>query len=277
MEIMLTLTSMMLSAWFAVAWFFSRGASAMRPSALQRMYALMWLFAASFALLAFVTVLANNYQIAGGYFALFYFAGIFSALVLSYLELFFAPTKTAFTRHFSQADESTSRPLTSATSVARPDDRQPADDDATETTSLLRGDRRSFARYADRRDSTDDTNDDHREEPQSLDLKQPYPGEQEWSGRLPGWIWVLQLLLMAPVAIVLVGQIALLVTSALHQTSADGNSSLMVYLVVVTFATLLLAPIGPFIHRFTFHVPAFVFLICIATVIYNLVAFPFSR
>jgi hypothetical protein len=268
---------MMLSAWFAVAWFFSRGASAMRPSALQRMYALIWLFAASFALLAFVTVLANNYQIAGGYFALFYFAGIFSALILSYLELFFAPSKTAFARHFDQANESTSRPLTGTTSAARPDDRQPADDDATETTSLLRGDRRSFARYTDQRESAADTDGDHRQELRPLDLKQPYPGEQEWSGRLPAWIWFLQLLLMAPVAIVLVGQIALLVTSALHQTSADGSSSLLVYLVFAAFATLLLAPIGPFIHRFTFHVPAFIFLICIATVIYNLVAFPFSR
>jgi hypothetical protein len=267
---------MMLSAWFAVAWFFSRGASAMRPSALQRMYALIWLFAGSFALLAFVTVLANKYQIAGGYFALFYFAGIFSALILSYLELFFAPTKTAFARHFDQVDESAGRPVTDTTAAARPDERQP-DDDATETTSLLRGDRRSFARYNDRRESTDVTDGDHREEPRPLDLKQPYPGEQEWSGRLPAWIWFLQLLLTAPIAIVLVGQIALLVTSALHQTPADGSSFLLVYLVFAAFTTLLLAPVGPFIHRFTFHVPAFILLICIATVIYNLVAFPFSR
>jgi len=39
---------------------------------------------------------------------------------------------------------------------------------------------------------------------------------------------------------------------------------------------LLLAPIAPFIHRFTYHVPTFVFLICAGTIIYNLVAFPFS-
>jgi hypothetical protein len=141
----------MLSAWFAVAWFFSRGASAMRPSALTRMYALIWLFVGSFVLLTLVTILANNYQVAGGYFALFYFAGIFSALVLSYLELFFAPTKNAFARHHDQVDESASRPLTGTTNPARSDDRQLVDDDATETTSLLRGDRRSFARYSDRR------------------------------------------------------------------------------------------------------------------------------
>ncbi|KAF2818515.1 hypothetical protein CC86DRAFT_375734 [Ophiobolus disseminans] len=274
--------SMMLSAWFAVAWFFSRGATAMRPSALQRMYALIWLFAGSFTLLAFVTVLTNNYQVAGGYFALFYFAGIFSALILSYIELFFAPSKTAYARHF-EADssrpnsESASRPLTGSTSAGRSDDRPPVDDDATETTSLLRGDRRSFARYSGGRESTDEGNGDHAEGSRPLELKQPYPGEQEWSGKLPGWIWFLQLLLLAPIVIILIGQIALLLTSALYQTPADGNSTLYIYIAFALLATLLLAPVGPFIHRFTYHIPTFLFLVCIATVIYNLVAFPFSR
>lgn len=265
----------MLSAWFAVAWFFSRGASAMRPSALQRMYTLIWLFAGSFVLLAFVTVLANNYQVAGGYFALFYFAGIFTALVLSYLELFFAPTKTAYARHFDQGDDA--RPLTGSTSAARIEDRLAAHDDATETTSLLRGDHRSFARYSGQRESTDEGNGDHVEGPRPLELKQPYPGEQEWSGKLPGWIWVLQLLLVAPIVIILVGQIALLLTSALYQTPADGNSTRYIYIAFAILSTLLLAPVGPFLHRFTYHVPTFLFLVCIATVIYNLVAFPFSR
>jgi hypothetical protein len=268
---------MMLSAWFTVAWFLSRGADAMRPSALQRMYALIWLFAGSFALLTFSAVLANEYQVAGGYFVLFYTAGIFFALVLSYLELFFAPTKTAFARHYSQADEPTSRPLTGTTSVARSEDRPVADDDATETTSLLRGDRRSFARNNGRRESADDGEGERGGEHQQLELKQPYAGEQDWSGKLPSWIWVLQLLLIAPIVIILVGQIALLLTSALYQTPADGNSSLFIYLALAIFSTLLLAPTGPFIHRFTYHVPTFVFLVCVATVIYNLVAFPFSR
>jgi hypothetical protein len=271
---------MMLSAWFAIAWFFSRGASAMRPSALQRMYALIWLFVGSFVLLAGVTVLANNFQVAGGYFALFYFAGIFTALVLSYLELFFAPTKTAYARHFDQADDSSrppSRPLTGSTTAARSDDRPIADDDATETTSLLRGDRRSFVRNSGRREFTDEGNADYAEGPQPADLKPPYPGEQEWSGKLPGWIWFLQLLLIAPIVIVLVGQIALLLTSAMYQTPADGNSTLLVYLLFAALSTLLLAPVGPFIHRFTYHIPTFLFLVCVGTVIYNLVAFPFSR
>lgn len=274
--------SMMLSTWFTIAWFFSRGATAMRPSALQRMYALIWLFVGSFVLLAFVTVLANNYQVAGGYFALFYFAGVFTALVLSYLELFFAPNKTAYARHFDQTNslhdsDSASRPLTGSTTAARSDDRPPVDDDATETTSLLRGNRRSFARYSGPRESTEEGNGDHAEGPRPLDLKEPYPGEQEWSGRLPGWIWFLQLVFVAPTVIILVGQIALLLTSALYQTPADGNSTLYICVAFAILSALLLAPVGPFIHRFTYHVPTFLILVCIATIIYNLVAFPFSR
>lgn len=273
----------MLSAWFAVAWFFSRGADAMRPSALQRMYALIWLFSGSFILLALVTVLINNYQVAAGYPALFYFAAISFAILISYLELFFAPSKVAYARHLDQLEASlpdsasASRPLTGTTSATRSEDRLVLDDDATETTSLLRGDRRSFARYGSRRESTSEGGDDQESGPRRLDLGHAYPGEQEWSGKLPSWLWIFQFIPLATIVIVLVGQIALLLTSALYQTPSDGNSPLFIYLAFSILTMLLLAPTGPFIHRFTYHIPTFLFLICIATIIYNLVAFPFSR
>ncbi|CAE7194976.1 hypothetical protein CFE70_007493 [Pyrenophora teres f. teres 0-1] len=275
--------SMMLSAWFFVAWFFSRGADAMRPSALQRMYALIWLFIGSFVLLTIVTVFVNNYQVVAGYPALFYFAVVFVAIMLSYLELFFAPTKSAYARHFEhdansrRNSDSASRPLTGSTTAARSDDRPVADDDATEITSLLRGDRRGFTRYGSRRDSASEGGEDQAQGSQRLDLGNVYPGEQEWSGKLPSWIWIIQLLLLAPLVIVLVGQVALLLTSALYQTPSDGNSPLFIYLAIAALSVLLLAPTGPFIHRFTYHVPTFLFLVCLGTVIYNLVAFPFSR
>lgn len=273
----------MLSAWVWSAWFLSRGADATRPSALQRMYAFIWLFIGSFVLLALVTVLANNFQLAAGYPALFYFAGVFGAIVISYLELFFAPTKSAYARYFEADDsqhnsEPGSRPLTGSTTAARSDDRPAVDDDATETTSLLRGDRRSFARHGGgRRESVGDGVDDQEPGPRRLDLGHPYLGEQEWSGKLPSWIWIIQFLLLAPIVIILVGQIALLLTSALYQTPSDGNSPLFIYIAFATLSVLLLTPIGPFVHRFTYHIPTFLFLICVATVIYNLVAFPFSR
>jgi hypothetical protein len=272
---------MMLSAWFFFAWFLLRGASAMRPSALQRMYTLIWLFIGSFALLAFVTVLAQNYQVAGGYWALFYFAGVFFALLISYLELFFVPKKSTFIGSIDQPDHgrpdsgSASRPLT-GTSGARSDDHQPVDDDATETTSLLRGDRRSFRRYDGQRHSASEgTEQDER--PGPVSLGHAYPGEQEWSGKLPGWLWIIQFLLLVPIVVTLVGQIALLLTSALYQTPADGSSTFFIYIAFAALTTLLVAPVGPFIHRFTYHVPTFLLFICIGTAVYNLVAFPFSR
>jgi hypothetical protein len=271
-----TLHSMMLSAWFFFAWFFLRGASAMRPSALQRMYSLIWLFIGSFALLILMTVMAQNYQIAGGYFALFYCAAVFFALLLSYIELFCAPKKSAYVDHFEQAAESASRPLTGTTSGARSGDRSPLDDDATETTSLLRGDRRSFRRYDGRQRSSSEGVDPEQRSG-STELGHPYLGEQEWSGKLPSWLWIVQFLLTVPINVILVGQISLILTSALYQTPADGNSSLFIYVAFAVLATLLAAPAGPFIHRFSYHVPTFLFFVCVGTVIYNLAAFPFSR
>lgn len=254
----------------------------MRPSALQRIYTLIWLFIGGFALLIFVTVLARHYQIAGGYFAMFYFAAIFFALLISYIELFFAPSKANFVGHRDNNNasrrnsEAPSRPLSGTTSGARSQDRPLLDDDATETTSLLRGDRRSFAHYGSRRQSVSDGA-DREEYNGSADLGTAYPGEQEWSGTMPSSLWILQFLLLVPITVILVGQIALLMTSALYQTPQDGASSLLIYIAFAVFTALLLAPTGPFLHRFTYHIPTFLFFVCVGTLIYNLVAFPFSR
>ena len=253
----------------------------MRPSALQRLYTLIWLFAGSFVLLVIVTILAQNYQIAGGYLIMFIFASNFFALLISYIELFFLPKKVAYAGRFDHADgarshsESASRPLTGTTSGARSEEPL-VDDDATETTSLLRGDRRSFRRYGDRRQSASEGTESE-EQSAPYDLGHPYPGEQEWSGKLPNWLWLIQFLLMVPITLILVGQVALLLTSALSQTPADGNSSLMIYIVFAVLTTLLASPLAPFIHRFTYHIPTFLFFVCVGTAIYNMVAFPFSR
>ncbi|KAF2652811.1 putative zinc metalloprotease [Lophiostoma macrostomum CBS 122681] len=274
--------SMMFSAWFFTSWFILRGASAMRPSALQRLYSLLWLFIGGFLLLVVATVVAQRYQIAGGYFVLFYFAAVFFALAISYVELFFVPSKASFVGQFDASsdhshDGPSSRPLTGTTTGDRSEERPLLDDDATETTSLLRGDRRSFARHGGRRPSASEGTE--REEPHhgAPNLGHPYPGEQEWSGKLPGWLWIIQFLLLVPITTILVGQVALILTSALYQTPQDGGSSLFIYLAFAALTTLVLAPAGPFIHRFTYHVPTFLFFVCVGTVIYNLVAFPFSR
>ena len=119
----------MLSAWLSVAWFILRGASAMRPSALQRYYALLWLFIGSFAFLVFATVLANDYHVASGYSALFIFAAVYIAFLLSYVELFFLPQKSAYAAQFGGSSEtyddqgSTSRPLSGATNGTQSEER----------------------------------------------------------------------------------------------------------------------------------------------------------
>jgi hypothetical protein len=275
---------MMLSAWFFVAWFILRGASAMRPSALQRMYTLIWLFSGCFALLVLVTILAQDYQIAGGYFVMFYFAAIFFALCISYFELFFAPSKAAYVARFDSHNASRrnsappSRPLTGSTNGPRSEERPLLDDDATETTSLLRGNRRTFAHYGSRHSISDDTEGEEHQNPANLGKPyHDYHDEQKWSASMPNSIWIVQFLLLVPITVMLVGQIALLLTSALYQTPQDGGSSLTIYIAFAVLSTLLLAPTGPFIHRFTYHIPTFLFFICIGTMIYNLVAFPFSR
>jgi len=108
-------------------------------------------------------------------------------------------------------------------------------------------------------------------------LVKAYGNEQAWSGSLPRWTWILQFLVLAPINIILVGQIALFITSALHQTPADGNSVLNIYLTMAALTVLLMLPLSPFLHRFTYHLPTFFFFIFVGCLIYNLLAFPFSR
>jgi hypothetical protein len=100
--------------------------------------------------------------------------------------------------------------------------------------------------------------------------------EQAWSGKLPSWSWLLQFLILGPIVIIFCGQVALLQTSALHQTLADGSSVLIVYLFICALTVFILTPIMPFIHRVTVMVPSLIFLVFIATLMYNLLAFPFS-
>lgn len=255
----------------------------MRPSALQRHYTLLWQFIGTFIILVFVTILAQNFHLAGGYYVMFAFTGTFFALLISYIELFFLPKKSAYAAHFDQTTatshdrEPSSRPLSGATNGTRSEERPAEDDDATETTSLLRNDRTSFRRnYGSRQQSiSDGTETDEQHAPP--DLGSPYEGEQEWSGKLPSWLWFFQFLLTVPMTLILVGQIALILTSATYQTPADGNSTLLIYILFAALTAILAVPAGPFLHRFTYHIPTFLFFICIGTVIYNLVAFPFSR
>ena len=76
--------------------------------------------------------------------------------------------------------------------------------------------------------------------------------------------------------LIIIGQVGLLVVDAISQTGVDGSSLLLPYMLIAVFSVMLLLPLGPFAHRFTYHIPSFLFLVFIGTLIYNLVAFPFS-
>ncbi len=108
------------------------------------------------------------------------------------------------------------------------------------------------------------------------DKRGPYGSEQLWSSKLPSWAWVLQFLVSGPFLIILIAQNGLLMVSAVAQTGSDGGSLLAPYLITAFFSILFLLPITPYIHRVTHHVPMFLLAVFVGTLIYNLVAFPFS-
>lgn len=277
--------SMIISAWVFIMWFLSRMADFLRPSAFHRVYALLWMFGGCWLILVVVTVLEQRLKIASGYFVLFYFAAISLAAMISLLELFGLPRKSAFADEVeNHADETSPNPQPDSITNEGPSaDDQPehetnhdgeVEEEATESTSLLPNERQpTFARYAAPHP------DPQGAEPTAVEKskdRRVYGFEQPWSWALPTWTWVLQFLLIAPIVIILLGQMGLLLISALHQTLADGNAALTVYIGVAVFAILIFAPLGPFLHRYTYHIPVFLLLVFAATLIYNLVAFPFS-
>ena len=213
----------MLCAWFAVAWFFFAGADRVRPTALQRMYNLIWLYAITWIFLVAVTVGENNFQIGSGYFVVIYNASVFIALLISYLELFALPTKTSYVEHVANVDDQNDRsrrPSQSSRSLLS-ENRQRAsrdgDEEPTESTSLLRGSGSrgggTFSKGKQRHPDDDGTLDDSEDKL----LTKAYGDEQAWSSSLPQWTWIVQFLILVPVNVVILGQIALLLTSALKQ------------------------------------------------------------
>jgi hypothetical protein len=270
--------SMMISAWVFSAWFVSRVADFARPSAFHRVYTLTWLFLVEWVLLVISTVYENKYGLAGGYFVFFAFAGTFLATWISYLELFALPRKSEYATQLalpSRRASSHGSRLGTASGEDVEEGEDEEDDgttaEATETTSLLRGQRTTFANYV--RVTGDYLRDDDDDEPRQPNL---YGHEQAWSIHLPKWVWVLQFLLTAPLVLIFVGPLALLLTSALRQTGQDGSSSLFIYIAIAALTTLLFMPLLPFIHRYTHHIPLFLLCVFAGTLIYNLFAFPFS-
>ncbi|KAI5849655.1 hypothetical protein DFP73DRAFT_619238, partial [Morchella snyderi] len=100
--------------------------------------------------------------------------------------------------------------------------------------------------------------------------------EEPWSSLMPNWTWLVQFLLMAPMSVLFILQVALLVIAPLKQTLCDGGDTKRPYIFLVLASIFILLPLGPFLHRIWYSVALSVLLIFITTGIYNLYVFPFT-
>ena len=282
--------SMMISAWVFVAWFCTRTADYFRPTAFQRAYNLVWAFLVGWLILIATTVFERNPKLAGGYLMVFYFACIFLATTIAFLEQFGLPRKSTYADEMEgkvPAEHPIERSRPGSISSARlmaPSEEEDApettpaagqdNDDPTETTSLLRGGgSRTFKKnHTSPHRSVAEDNDS----PKAIYQRQVHGLEQPWSHALPSSLWLLEFLFLAPFPLIILGQVSLLATTATNQTLADGNSPLFLYIGIAILSVLLFAPLGPFLHRYTYHIPLFLMLVFAGTTIYNLTAFPFS-
>lgn len=280
--------SMMISAWVFVAWFCTRTADYLRPTAFQRAYNLIWAFIVGWLILIVTTVFERNPKLAGGYLMVFCFACIFLATTIAFLEQFSLPRKSAYADEIegtTSAEHPIARSRPGSISSARlmapseeedaPDNNPEVDEeDPTETTSLLRGGGpRTFKKShtSPHRPAAEDD-----DSPKAKHQRHVYGLEQPWSHALPSSLWLLEFLVLAPFPLIIFGQVSLLFTTATNQTLADGNSPLFLYIGIAVLSVLLFAPLGPFLHRYTYHIPLFLVLVFAGTTIYNLTAFPFS-
>ncbi|KAE8412207.1 hypothetical protein BDV36DRAFT_288083 [Aspergillus pseudocaelatus] len=263
--------SMMVAAWVFLAWFVSRVADFARPSAFHRIYTLTWMYVLSWVSAVIATVYASQRGLAGGYFIFFFHAGIFLATWISYLELFALPSKTEYASQLRPASGRISGHGSRRGTTSGEDDGEEAEEEPTESTSLLgSGQRTTFANYV------RVGGDNHAVAEEEVVDPNVYGREQAWSSALPKWTWVLQLLLTAPITLIMVGPLALLTISATSQTGQDGGYPLFAYVAIAIFTTIMLTPLLPFIHRYTYHIPLFLLAVFLGTLVYNLVAFPFS-
>ncbi len=279
--------SMMMSAWLFLAWFLSRAADFVRPTAFQRAYSLLWMFVGSWLVMIVATIFEQRPKVAGVYFVFFYFAATFLATTISFMELFGLPRKSDYADEVENEEERAATPRTGSISSERllspsageqqkrnAEQNGDEDEDATESTSLLPGGRQTtFPHYS---SAHPDRNEDEQHGTDEKKKHNVYGDEQAWSSSLPTWTWLLQFLLLAPIVVILLGQIALLFTYAAYQTLQDGSPPLLVYMGIAALSILILAPLGPFLHRYTYHIPTFLLLVFAGTLIYNLIAFPFS-
>jgi hypothetical protein len=266
--------SMMVSSFVFLAWFISRIADYGRPSALTRAYGLGWIWAAWWVLLVGATIAEQQMHLGGVYFVLFFAASAWLATLLSYLEFFSLEKKEVYCDSKISDDIASNAPEASRSrerQIRSSDDDEDHDEEEapTERSGLLGGrGGKGFRKYKTQNSDDEPNNKAEHDADQQV--------EQEWAKGQWTWLWVLQFLVIVPINVVIVGQIALTLVAGLHQTGVDGSSLFLVYIAMALFTILLFSPLVPFIHRLTWQIPTFLLLVLIGTLIYNLIAFPFS-
>lgn len=275
-----------------------KGADAARASALHRGYANIWLFTIGWAVLVVVTVFEDRFQIASGYYVVFLNSALFLTTLISLSEQFALPDITTWGQEFRDdheahdpADEHAIAPSPGEYDGPASDD--DADDEgetepANANTPLLGrssrdgGERRRTTFATTYRNSIATLTGAAADAAASPSKRKhnkdsgAFGNEQPWSKTIPTWTWLVQFLVIGPFMIILAAQTGLLLTDATNQTGTDGSNPILPYLIIGLFSLLLILPLMPFMHRITHHIPLFLLCIFVATLVYNLVAFPFS-
>jgi hypothetical protein len=113
-----------------------RGADFIRPTALHRSFAFLWMYLMGWAFLVAATVLEDRFRIATGYLFVFFESSVFLATAIGLCELFALPTKGDYTQSVRDEYE-TREALPDSNTLIAPDEDEA---EATETTPLFGGD-----------------------------------------------------------------------------------------------------------------------------------------
>ncbi|KKA28202.1 hypothetical protein TD95_003312 [Thielaviopsis punctulata] len=292
---------MMISLAFASLWLVVRGADAMRPTALHRTYALMWLYIGGWFILLAISIAESQWKSVSGYSLVMMHSTVFVAFLIGLLEMFSLPSKKDYAMQAYDAERAYQETQAAANATATAtsadgDDRAlisptPGEIDsrslvsecpepiASEETPLLGGGgpatnnlrsfrttfasgyRRSVVAIARRHLNS------HTEK---------YGNEQDWSADMHTWTWLLQALILGPVNLMLLAPTGLFLVSSMNQTGADGSNSLISYAFCGMFAILMSVLALPFLHRVPSRIPMLLAAVFVVTLAYNLLAFPFS-
>lgn len=279
---------MTMSLFYIAFWLVARGSSFVRPTALQRGFAMIWLYIMTWIVQVFAAVAEDRMHIGALYFAAFLHTAVFVSLLISLLEQFALPAKDDFARqlHVTDGEGNLAVQRGENHNSTEGSDRFAQGDvgedegavSPTETTPLRgresgyggSGAQTTFANTY-RRPVTAESS-----SAPKLQSKAPGEGEQAWSAQMFTWTWLVQLLLLAPVHVIILGNLGLVQTTAMGMTGVDGNSLLVPLMAIGVVGMLLLLPLTPFMHRISYHVPVLLLCVFVGTLIYNLVAFPFS-